>query len=345
MARESDAPPESDRLPGFPHPRERDVLIGHEEAEAALTQARQSGRLHHAWILAGPEGIGKATLAYRFAKALLGERDGPAAIRLIQQNAHPDLLALRRPWDAREKRAKGVLGVDEIRRLRPFFGASAGQGGWRVAIVDSADDLNASAANALLKILEEPPARSLLLLVAHRPGRLLATLRSRCRMLRLGPLSRQEIGTAVDELLGAEADAHARAFASAHAEGSLRRALVLAQGRADMLRELVALLDALPRLDERRLHELVLGLSARGAEGDYELALDLMRQWLWQRVRRQGGQGAAALAPYAEVWNKVARLAAETEAFNLDRRQSLLVTFSALAEAAREGARRSLPAA
>lgn len=195
---------ESDRLEGWPHPRESTRLIGHTAAEATLVRAVNS-RMPHAWIFGGLRGIGKATLAYRLAKALLAQgRAGGAlssldsdpavpAVRRLLAGAHPDLLTIRRPADPKTGKLKSALPVDEVRRLGEFFARHASEGGRRIAIVDSADELNRNAANALLKILEEPPPGGLLILIAHQPRALLPTIRSRCRMLTMAPLQESEV--------------------------------------------------------------------------------------------------------------------------------------------------------
>src|SRR6478735_5441874 len=213
---DSEALLEADRLDEFPHPRETRALFGHEAMEGELAQAFAGGRMHHAWLLAGREGIGKATLAYRLARHVLArpeERD-PAgqslevapetpAARQIRALSHPGLLLLRRPYDMRSKRIAASIPVDEVRRLKSFLGLTAGEGSWRVVIVDAADELNLNAANALLKSLEEPPTRGLFLLVASEPSRLLPTVRSRCRRLELAPLSGEALRTATEAALSA----------------------------------------------------------------------------------------------------------------------------------------------
>ncbi|MCE9523898.1 MAG: DNA polymerase III subunit delta', partial [Alphaproteobacteria bacterium] len=227
--------PESDRIGALPHPRERLELFGHSGAAQSLASAARSGRLHHAWIIAGPKGVGKATLAWRFARALLahGAEKCPDDLgvdathpmhRLVASLAHPDLMLLRRPWDTERKRARTVITVDEVRRLPAFFSQYASYDGPRIAIVDAADDMNTQAQNALLKILEEPPARALLLLVAHAPGGLLPTTRSRCRMLHLRALDAEPMRQAVAHL-APDLDETQRDLLSALAEGAPGRAL------------------------------------------------------------------------------------------------------------------------
>jgi len=179
MAREPEAIPEPDRAPGAPHPRETLTLYGQHAAETAFLAAWRAGRLHHAWLLRGARGVGKATLAYRIARALLAQDAAPQTLALagdhpvarrVAAQSEARLKTLRRPWDAKAKRLRAMITVDEVRGLRPFFGLSAADGGWRVAVVDAADEMNPAAANALLKMLEEPPERAMLLLVAQAPG-------------------------------------------------------------------------------------------------------------------------------------------------------------------------------
>ena len=213
---EMEAAPEADRAPGAPHPRETLRLFGQDKAETAFLDAFNSGRQHHAWLLTGPKGVGKATLAWRIARFLLAtpasDADAlfaaPAPTSLdippdhpvahhIHAMAEPRLFLLRRPWDAKSGKLKTVITVDETRKLHPFFGMSAVDGGRRVVIVDAADDMNTSAANALLKMLEEPPAGATLLLVSHQPSRLLPTIRSRCRTLSMATLGPEDMHQAL----------------------------------------------------------------------------------------------------------------------------------------------------
>ncbi|MBV8849589.1 MAG: DNA polymerase III subunit delta', partial [Methylobacteriaceae bacterium] len=191
--------PEADRLENAPHPRETMGFVGHKAAERAVLDTYRAGRMPHAWIIGGPEGIGKATLAWRVARFLLANPDpqnvvvqraealdvdpaSPAA-RQIAALSSPDIAVLRRQWNDKVKKLYTEIRVDEVRAAMRIFQHAAGGGGWRIAIIDSADELNRNAANALLKMIEEPPPRSLFLLIAHRPGRILPTIRSRCRLL------------------------------------------------------------------------------------------------------------------------------------------------------------------
>ena len=359
---ELEALPEIDRLEGFPHPRETAALYGHEEAEAELARAITSGRMHHAWLLAGPAGIGKATLAYRIAAATLAdpsERDpfatslaiDPAttAARQVRALSHPGLLVIRRTYNTKDKRFPQSISVDEVRRLRNFLGHRGADGAWRVVIVDSADELNINAANALLKSLEEPPERTLFLLVTSEPGRLLATIRSRCRTLELAPLSSAGLRRATAAALAAAGraapDETAMATLERLADGSVRRALSLeGDGGLALYEQVFGLVAALPDVRWALVHQLAEQLSASAAEVRFNLFFELLLDLLARLVRGAAtGTGEAQemrlaarligpdrLASMAEVWETVAREKAETVALNLDRKTLILRTVSRL---------------
>ena len=370
MARKTEAEttPEWDRLEGFAHPRETEVLYGHGHAEAALRDAFMAGRLHHAWLLTGPAGIGKATLAYRFARFLLKYGDPRMAahtrtlhvppedevFRRVASRGHANVLKLARPWDEKSKRFKTGLPVDEVRRTLSFFGMSAGEAGWRICIVDTADDMNANAANALLKILEEPPLKTVFFLLANHPGRLLPTIRSRCRQLAMTPLSHDQLLAAVHAHLGDMVEGDMEAVARL-AQGSVGRALMLAgAGGLDLYREMHGLLAGLPQGDVPGVHALADRLARKGADTEYTMFRELLSDWLVRLVRcAAGGPGAAeeviagegdlmarlarraALDRWVEVWEKTARAADRADALNLDRKQVVLGAFAALEAAAR----------
>ena len=292
---------EPDRLPGAPHPRETPRLYGQAAAEAAFLDAWNDGRLHHGWLLTGPEGVGKATLAWRIARFLLTDPPVPAAtldpapghpaLPRILALSEPGLMLLRRPWDEKAKRLRAEITVEEARRLGGFFALSSQ--GRRVVIVDAADDLNRNAANAILKVLEEPPAGATLLLVAHRPARLLPTIRSRCRVLRLAPLERDDLEAAVVQA-GAPA-----AAASALAEGSVGAALSLAEGGAAIYEALLDLF-AHGQMDRRRARALADACAGRAGVEALDATLAAIDRLL-HRSARAGLLGPPADAPEAEV--------------------------------------------
>jgi DNA polymerase III subunit delta' len=348
MARRPEkADPDEDDSGGLPRPRETTVLFGHEAAERAFLAVYRSGRVPHAWLIGGEPGIGKATFAYRIARFVLAHPDPsqvPAAaslaldpdhrtVRRIAVRAHSDLLALERTAGDTGK-LRTVITVDQVRRLSTFFGSTAGEGGWRVCIVDSADELKyPEGSNALLKMLEEPPPRSLFLLVSHAPGRLLPTIRSRCRRLALRPLGQGDVVRAAAVALGAEADEAALMRAAAAARGSVARAIALAGGPMLALREKVAeLLRALPATDPRALHAL--GDQLDRDRSLLEVFVGAIRDWLSARLDAEIGN-LPRLARIAELWERLNRSAREVETYNLERKPLVFSVFNLLADASR----------
>jgi len=354
MSREVEETSEPDRFGGAPHPRERFALFGHDEAEAALLQAIRNGRLHHAWLIGGPEGVGKATLAYRVARFLLsldpGSKDpgstlavdpaSPAARQVIALS-HPNLAVLRRTPGIDKKAASATIAVDSVRRALNLFGSTAANGGYRVCVVDSAEELTVAGANALLKVLEEPPARAIFLIVSHAPQRLLPTIRSRCRRLLLRPLEPEAIEAAVRDLGSPWADASPELMAAAVrlAEGSVRRALeMLDEEKLAFVARITAALDALPRVDTKAMLTLGETIARRDSEDAYGLALDAVHRWVSGQLHARAALGPARLARLVEVCDKVARSAREIDVYNLDRRPLVLALFDDLADAVRRTA-------
>ena len=330
-------------------PRETTALFGHAEAEKALLDAYRSGRIAHAWLIGGPPGIGKATLAYRMARFVLAnpdpqspavqkatslavDADHPVARRIAAQ-AHGDLLVLERVINEQTGKLYTVIRVDDVRRTVSFFGSTAGEGGWRVAIVDAVDDLQREGANALLKVIEEPPQRSLIFLISHAPGRELPTIRSRCRRFLLRPLDVNEVTLALAEAAGKDRrDDDVREAAAA--EGSVGRALALLEGQALALRQRVLdLLAQLPDVDARALHALGDAMGGTDPKA-LEAFMDLINGWLSARLL-ETGQEKARMVRVAETWERVNRAARDVDAYNLERKPLVFAVFGALAETAR----------
>ena len=361
--------PEADRLDGFPHPRATARLYGHEAAERALLDAFASGRMHHGWLIAGAEGIGKATLAYRFARYVLADPAERAAdtldiapetraARQVLALSHPGLLVIRRAWDPKAKRFPATIPVDEVRRLKAFLGRTTEDNAWRVVIVDRAEELNISAANALLKSLEEPPPRTVFLLVSSAPGRLLVTIRSRVRALDLAPLADDALRRAVTQAYAAGGDDVEGAVPAPSdwerlarlADGSVRRLLSLHAAKGLALHDRIsAILTGLPTVDWGAVHALGDELSGQAAEPRYELFFELlmgaMARLVDAEARGEGPPGEIALArrligpgrlaTWAGLWERVAADKAETAALNLDRKALILDVFSRLEAASR----------
>lgn len=325
-----------------PHPREVFELTGQDAAEEAFEAARKRGRLHHAWLLTGPEGVGKATFAYRAARRLLGAPpdlahgalgSDPAhpVSRQVAARSHPDLLVLER--EGPDGKPRKVIPVEDARRLAEFFSKSPASAPHRVAIVDAADDLNVNAANAILKTLEEPPPRGVLLMVAHSPGRLLPTIRSRCRRLAFQALELEDAAAFVRGRTDVSIEESLRL--SRMAGGAPGRALALAAAEAialdDAARELLA---ELPRVDEARA--LALAERFRGGEGPqtFSLLFDRLADRVHALVTDRAAQGAGALDRWAQAWETLQRLPREVEALNLDRTDALFAALSELKQAA-----------
>jgi DNA polymerase-3 subunit delta' len=342
------SPPTSETAEA-PHPRMTNGLAGHALAEAALLAAYRSGRVPHAFLFVGAKGIGKATLAYRLARFVLAHPDPMTAevqaatslavdpshpvARRIAAQTHADLLILERtPND------KGVMrqqiAVEDVYRTVSFFGSTAGEGGWRIAIVDSVDELNRFGANALLKVLEEPPRRALLLLISHSLAAVPATLRSRCRIVTLRPLAQAEVGAALAAAMESSTDDAEIGAAAAAAGGSVARALAFLDEDALALRQqALEALEALPTLDANALHAL--GDAIAGTDPQRLAAfIDTINAWLAQRLDRNANE-IERLARLAEAWERINAAARDAAEYNLERKPLVVSVFGLLAEATR----------
>ena len=333
-----------------PPPRETTALFGHADAERTLLAAYRGGRMPHAWLIGGPPGVGKATLAYRVARFVLAHPDAAAqdvqaaqtlaldsthpVARRIAAQAHPDILTLERTAGPTGT-IRSVITVDDVRRTVGFFGSTAGAGGWRICIVDSADDLQSpQGANALLKVLEEPPSRALFLLVSHAPGRLLATIRSRCRRLTLRALEAADVAQAAAQALERDPEDREVLKAAAAAQGSVARATTLLGGAALAIRDrMIELLGGLPQIDPQALHALGDTLG-RSDDTAFDTFVETIQDWLSAQLHVSGAP-AGRLARVAEVWEKLDRAARDVEVFNLDRKPMVFAVFGLLAEAVR----------
>ncbi len=366
-----------------PPPRVNWALTGHAEAEGELRTAFESGRLAHAWLITGPRGIGKATLAFRFARFVLnggaaraepdmfaGAGDvssstsgglyvDPALplFRRVASGGHSDLFTVERRLDPKKGKLYTEIRADDIRDIGPFLFTTPAEGGWRVVVIDCADEMNRHAANAVLKVLEEPPNKAVLLLVSHNPGRLLATIRSRCRKLALKPLNDDDVAALVARYKPEIPSADAGRLAHL-AGGSIGYALGLAEfGGLALYSNLIALLGGLPKVDTVALHRLGDAVAKVGSDETFKTVAELYRGWLARLIRHatvgEPAKGASnaptpeeyallqRLAPAAtldrwlEVWEKTNGLLARVDSANMDRKQVLLTLFLDLADASR----------
>ena len=354
-----------DTMDDIPLARENAYFTGHDAAESTFLDAWSSGRLAHAWLICGPRGIGKATLAYRMARYALSqghdEKAGPSlfadpepdvpalqmsgehpVFKRIAALGHGDSRAVERPWaDSKKNKRKTIIPVNEIRKIGGLLRLTPAEGGWRVVVIDAADEMNRHAANALLKVLEEPPRQALLFLVSHNPARLLPTIRSRCRRLNLTPLPPATVSTLLmryrPDLFLAEAEPLA-----VLADGSVGRAIELAEsGGLDLFRKLIGVLGTLPKLDISLAHAL--GDAAQKGES-FRTVADLMIWWLARMVSVEARddwahtieiipgehaiadklKAAAGLDQWVEVWEKVVRLFERADAVHLDKKRTVL---------------------
>lgn len=365
---EPDDIPEPDRVEGAPHPRESIFLMGQDEAEKSFLEAFSGGRLHHGWMLTGPRGVGKATLAYRIARFLIGGNTDATSLdmspeapvfRRIRALGEPQLTVCRRPWDDDTKRLKKQITVDEVRKLKSFFQMSATDGGWRVAIVDAADDLNDNAASALLKILEEPPAKAIILLICHQPAALLATIRSRCRELKLKPLEPGKLGAALD-CAGFPPDEDQSALAELSA-GSVGEAVrILSEDGQALYGRVTALINSAPKMSRGLIIALGDQCTGPANASRYDMAVRLISLALSRLARNGAGNPPKAEAAKGErdlakrlsatptqarIWADIEQMLSariqHARAVNLDPGQVILDTFLQIDAAARRASRSS----
>lgn len=348
-----------------PTPRENPELLGQGDAENSFLTAFNSGKLPHAWLLCGPKGIGKATLAHRIARFAMSQPNDEAAgpglfgdalpksdptslytdpdssvFHRVSAGAHADFLLIERTVDEKTGKTRKEIRVDEVRQISAFLSKTPAEGGWRVVVIDSADEMNVNAANAVLKVLEEPPKRALLLLISHNPGRLLPTIRSRCRRLMLHPLEKDLVGQLLQKF-NPELDQIDAEDLADLSDGSIGRAMHLAdENGLEIYRDINDLLGALPAIDIPGVHKLGDKL-ARDKSGDtFVQTAELLDRWLVEKIRSNavdsigGGVTSGGLDPWIEVWEKTSQLFQQANGLNLDRKQVILNTFMSIEAAA-----------
>ncbi len=352
-------------------PRYTDKVFGHEGAERLFLEAFNSDRLHHAWLISGPKGIGKATLAWKFAKFLLSQQPenvGPGlfgdevpseaisldtgpedpTIQRIKSGGHGGLIVAERTFNEKTGKMRNDIVIDDVRKLINFFSQTSAEGGWRVAIVDAADEMNSNAANALLKVLEEPPEKSIIFLVAHSPGKLLPTIRSRCRAMNLNALPEESVKAVLAARFPEMSidDLSSTALLSRGAPG---RAIEIASLEGVTLyKEMVALLADLPRLNIPNVHQFSVKIGAAKADAKYRLFIQIYLDWIQRLVKQLAtGMGSqelisgetaqitrisafAGVDQWLDLWEKMGELINRADAVNLDRKQIIVTMFTAL---------------
>lgn len=325
-------------------PPETQALVGHADAFGGLQAAFEAGRMPAAVLLHGPRGVGKATLAFALARMALTRSGDEPAERVEAQVAamsHPNLSVLRKARDpSNAEKFYTAIRVDDVRAARDSLHRTRGRTGYRICIIDSVDDCNASSANALLKTLEEPPTQTVFIVISHRPGGLLPTIRSRCQTLGLRPLDDADVAAVLRRARPALSDAEL-ARATALAKGRPRRGfetLMLEEG--DVLDALVTWLAA--PADQRTRAQLSIAEALAAAKGaELSFAQDMIRDWIAaeaENAARRGGR--FHLASANALWDKANALFADADIYNLDRRQALVAVFDLI----RNHARKTIPA-
>lgn len=338
-----------DVLEGAVSPAENMRLFGHAEAEHFLAQSYRSGKGHHAILIEGPEGIGKATLAFRFANHVLTHpepAEAPEEIadpdpnsivsRQIASGASHNLLHLTRPVDEKTGKVKSAITVDEVRRAGKFFSQTSGTGNWRIVIVDPADDLNRNAANAILKILEEPPKRSLFLVLTHAPGKLLPTIRSRCLPLQLKPLASDALRDAMTNL-GFDLSGPNAQKVLASADGSVSEALKLINyGGLDIMTAFETILSGQEPAIRKDMHKLAEVLAGKDSETIFDFFVALVTGYVMVEARKAARDGDIDQADrFARLSSGVTERISVAQAYNLDRKQTVLMVLDDLRAASR----------
>ena len=340
------APLQSDTLDDVPEPAENTRLIGHQGVMSTLVSAYRAGKLPHALLFVGAKGVGKATLAFHFANYLLRHPDttkapehasapDPASglFRQIASGAYPGVLHLTRPFNEKTKTFKTVLTVDEVRRISRFLSMTSHDGGYRIVVVDPADDMNVNAANALLKNLEEPPSRTLFILIANSLGSLLPTIRSRCQVIRFAPLADGELAEALHAAGFATPAAEARSALFARSGGSVRQAILLTEyGGLEIAQALETVVRA-PKLRPAEAHKLADTVASKDHAIQFGMLNEHALDMLNTEARAAAFSGDRARADrFSSAWQDLRIAIDEADTYNLDRKQHALTMILQLNE-------------
>ncbi|MEO1066799.1 MAG: DNA polymerase III subunit delta' [Pseudomonadota bacterium] len=340
----------ADALDGVLQPFEHGAFFGHNEEIDVFLRAAQSGRMHHAWLLHGPRGVGKATFAFRMARAL-AERDdardltrdaieqsadeNTSRFRKVARGAHPNVLHIKVPFDEKSRKFKTQITVEEVRKCISFFGTTAGNTGWRIAVIDGANDMNRSSANGLLKILEEPPEKTIFFLLSDQPAQLLPTIRSRCQTLAFNPLGLDDLNNALRATTDFDTTQEITDLSQYRdlVGGSVRRAYQFAtSGTAELHDTFLSLMNQRPGYDFKQLQTFADAVSGRGSEERFGFFVDFLDLFIAGTVRDQEATGSSTeqLVRWAEVWDKIHDRLRLEQSLNLDRKQTVLASFQDL---------------
>ncbi|MBT5765606.1 MAG: DNA polymerase III subunit delta' [Kordiimonadaceae bacterium] len=353
-------------------PRNTIELVGHEHAEQLFLDAFNAEKIHHAWMITGPKGIGKATLAYKMARFLLNnppeDDQGPGlfgdvlekaaltsletdlesqANHLVNAGSNPDLMFTERTEDPKTGKMRSNILVDDVRKINQFFHKTSSDGGWRVAIVDTADEMNRNAANAILKILEEPPKNSILIILAHAPGRLLPTIKSRCRMLPLKPLKSQTVKEILQKNYPDKEENIIDGYV-ALSNGSPGYAISLIEHQGlKVYREILGLLSTMPNINVPLMHDFAGAITTKKSGDTFLLFSEMLSQFISRMVRHVSYLNTGhthnikealteefklmeelgeiiPLDQWAGLWEKISEKMKVTDQLNMERKQTVI---------------------
>lgn len=330
------------------------ALFGHDAAEARWLADRKSGKLAHGWLITGPKGIGKATLASRIARAMLAGQEGldmppeHPVFRRVTTGAHPDFLMVEPLFDEKKGEPKGEILAEQAREIPQFMSLTPAESSWRVVIVDSVDMLNEKAANAILKVLEEPPPQALLLLVSHNPGALLPTIRSRCAQLRLTPLNDSAFSQAMRHLHPDMEAGALRALEALSAGSPGMASAYEEQGALVLYEEMLEVCSTLPSLDPLKVHAFADSAAGMKSHARFRLFTELAL-CLFARVSKAAAGGAVtpisgaeeqalallsgihSPATWAVKWQQALEQFSLAQSRHLDYKQVIIVFFHSIA--------------
>lgn len=332
-------------------PRNNSYLLGFEDEEKFLLEAWKNNTLHNSWLFSGIEGIGKATLAYKFARFILSadyhKKDSYTSLdigenavifKLVANNSHPDLKIIERDYTETDRKKviksikdgeqmsneelKGLkksafIRIDDVRTINEFLSKRSGNDGWRVVIVDSIDDMNSASANAILKVLEEPPYKTLMLLISHNPNRLLPTIKSRCAKLNLKPLDENMVASLLRRYRSKLGEKEVKNL-SAISSGSIGKAIAYADN--DALNVYEKLKKIVYAGNGFKISDVLEFASIYSADDQsYDLVQELILKFISENIRQTSN-----LEEFAKSWDESIKIFNETSSLNLDKKQALI---------------------